>query len=136
MSIFDLINSFSYITPVHADDEEVEKASSAVAVVASDLVEATEVVAEDDGSEEVEVEEEEEEGEEEEEEEEEEAEDVAPAIKEACGDTSSCKSLKHHYEECAARVDDGSKESCAEELLHFMHCVDQCAAPQIFAKLK
>ncbi|KAJ2758251.1 ubiquinol--cytochrome-c reductase subunit 6 [Coemansia sp. BCRC 34490] len=137
MSIFDLINPFSYITPVHADDEEVEKASSAAAVVATDLVEDTEVVAEDDGSEEeVEVEEEEEEGEEEEEEEEEEAEDVAPAIKEACGDTSSCKSLKHHYEECAARVDDGSKESCAEELLHFMHCVDQCAAPQIFAKLK
>ncbi|KAJ1737381.1 ubiquinol--cytochrome-c reductase subunit 6 [Coemansia sp. Benny D160-2] len=129
MSIFDLINPFSYITPVHADDEEVEKASSAAAVVATDLVEDTEVVAEDDGSEEeVEVEEEEEE--------EEEAEDVAPAIKEACGDTSSCKSLKHHYEECAARVDDGSKESCAEELLHFMHCVDQCAAPQIFAKLK
>ncbi|KAJ2400909.1 ubiquinol--cytochrome-c reductase subunit 6 [Coemansia sp. RSA 2559] len=134
MSIFDLVNPFSYITPLHADDEEVE-ASEAAAVVASDPIE--EAAA--DEPEEVEGEEETEEAEEveeEEEEEEEEYEDHAPAIKEACGNTLSCKSLKHHYEECAARVDDGSKESCAEELLHFMHCVDQCAAPQIFDKLK
>ncbi|KAJ2867598.1 ubiquinol--cytochrome-c reductase subunit 6 [Coemansia erecta] len=134
MSIFDLVNPFSYITPLHADDEEVE-ASEAAAVVASDPIEETAA----DEPEEVEGEEETEEAEEveeEEEEEEEEYEDHAPAIKEACGNTLSCKSLKHHYEECAARVDDGSKESCAEELLHFMHCVDQCAAPQIFDKLK
>ncbi|KAJ1791839.1 ubiquinol--cytochrome-c reductase subunit 6 [Coemansia sp. RSA 2399] len=130
MSIFDLVNPFSYITPLHADDEEVE-ASEVAAVVASDPVEETAAADEPE-----EVEEEEEAVEEEEEEEEEEYEDHAPAIKEACGDTLSCKSLKHHYEECAARVDDGSKESCAEELLHFMHCVDQCAAPQIFDKLK
>ncbi|KAJ1665378.1 ubiquinol--cytochrome-c reductase subunit 6 [Coemansia sp. RSA 1813] len=130
MSIFDIINPFSYITPLHADDEEVETSSGATVVVASDPVEETEEAEEE--AEEVEEEAEEEE----EEEEDEDPEDPAPAIKEACGETLSCKSLKHHYEECAARVDDGSKESCAEELLHFMHCVDQCAVPQIFGKLK
>ncbi|KAJ1999711.1 ubiquinol--cytochrome-c reductase subunit 6, partial [Coemansia thaxteri] len=70
------------------------------------------------------------------EEEEEEPVDPAVAIKEACGETLACRSLKHHLDECAARVDDGAKESCAEEFLHFVHCVDKCAVPQIFAKLK
>ncbi|KAJ1902151.1 ubiquinol--cytochrome-c reductase subunit 6 [Kickxella alabastrina] len=120
MSIFDLINPFNYITPIHAE-AEVETA----------VIEASEAAEEP-----VEVVEEEIEEVEEEEEEEEEAEDQAPAIKEACGETIACKSLKHHLEECATRVEEGSSESCAEELLHFLHCVDQCAVPKIFATLK
>ncbi|KAJ2556033.1 ubiquinol--cytochrome-c reductase subunit 6 [Coemansia sp. RSA 1933] len=137
MSIFDLVNPFSYITPVYADDEEVDTPSEVAPVETSTTVVASDPVEETAADEQEEVEETEEEEEEaEEEEEEEEAEDHAPAIKEACSDSLACKSLKHHYEECAARVDDGSKESCAEELLHFMHCVDQCAVPKIFEKLK
>ncbi|KAJ2847207.1 ubiquinol--cytochrome-c reductase subunit 6 [Coemansia brasiliensis] len=143
MSLFDLINPFSYITPIHADDEPVE--SESAVVVAADVVEAEVEVIEsveasnadsESNDEEEEQEEEEEEEDEEEEDEEQEDEDPAEAIKAACGETMSCKSLKHHYEECAARVENGSKESCAEELLHFMHCVDHCAAEKIFAKLK
>ncbi|KAJ2159898.1 mitochondrial dynamin GTPase Msp1 [Coemansia sp. RSA 552] len=131
MSFFDLINPFSYMSPVHAEGELI--ADGAAAPMASDAVEAAvEVV---DVIDEPAAEEEEEE-EEAEEEEEEDPEDHAPAIKEACGETMACKSLKHHLDECSARVDDGSEESCAEEFLHFMHCVDECAKDKIFAKLR
>ncbi|KAJ2422432.1 ubiquinol--cytochrome-c reductase subunit 6, partial [Coemansia sp. RSA 2524] len=125
MSFFDLINPFSYVTPFHADGDAAEES----VVVAADAVEAAAVVIEQ-------IEEsnaDEEETETEEEEEEEEAEDKAPLIKEGCGETLACKSLKHHYDECAARVEDGSSESCAEEFLHFMECVDHCVS--IFAGL-
>ncbi|KAJ2895189.1 ubiquinol--cytochrome-c reductase subunit 6 [Coemansia aciculifera] len=170
MGFFDIINPFSYVTPVYADDgetEEVEVAAETTAIasesaeapakeqdsepafVASDPVEVDstdeETVVEEEAEEEA-VEEEEESVVEEEaveeavdvevEEEEEDPVDPAEAIKAACAETLSCKSLKHHYEECVARVNDGSKESCAEEFLHLMHCIDKCAVPQIFAKLK
>ncbi|KAJ2501589.1 ubiquinol--cytochrome-c reductase subunit 6 [Coemansia sp. RSA 1972] len=131
MSFFDLINPFSYVTPFHADGDATEES----VVVAADAVEAAAVVIEqieESNADEEETEEEEEA----EEEEEEEAEDKAPLIKEGCGETLACKSLKHHYDECAARVEDGSSESCAEEFLHFMECVDHCAAGKIFAQLK
>ncbi|KAK4050121.1 ubiquinol--cytochrome-c reductase subunit 6 [Microbotryomycetes sp. JL201] len=82
----------------------------------------------------------------EEEEEEEEPEDVslpflrtAPGIREECEQTK-CKTFKHHYEECAARISAGKTqiegETCVEELFHLMHCVDECAAPKVFATLK
>ncbi|KAJ2072106.1 ubiquinol--cytochrome-c reductase subunit 6, partial [Coemansia sp. S155-1] len=145
MGFFDIINPFSYVTPVHADDAETEEPA---AVIASESVDepakedasevqfiASDPVEEESTEEETEAEEEEEEEEAAEEEEEEDAVDPADKIKEDCGETLHCKSLKHHLDECAARVDDGSKESCAEEFLHFLHCVDKCAVPQIFAKL-
>ncbi|KAJ2882740.1 ubiquinol--cytochrome-c reductase subunit 6 [Coemansia aciculifera] len=144
MGFFDLINPFSYVTPVHADDAETE----AAAVIVSESVDepakedvskvqfvASDPVEEESTDEETEAEEEDDTAEEEEEEEED-AVDPADKIKEECGETLHCKSLKHHLEECAARVEDGSKESCAEEFLHFLHCVDKCAVPQIFAKFK
>ncbi|KAJ2829778.1 ubiquinol--cytochrome-c reductase subunit 6 [Coemansia sp. 'formosensis'] len=140
MGIFDLINPFSYVTPVHADDGEAEE--EAVVIVnesvdesekeAADFV-ASDPVEEESTEEETEAEEEEETAEEEEEED---AVDPADKIKEECGETLHCKSLKHHLDECAARVEDGAKETCAEEFLHFLHCVDKCAVPQIFAKFK
>ncbi|KAM0788178.1 hypothetical protein ACM66B_001339 [Microbotryomycetes sp. NB124-2] len=76
---------------------------------------------------------------EEEEEEEEEPEDTAPGIRAECEETK-CKTFKHHYEECAARIAAGKTqiegETCVEELFHLMHCVDDCAAPKVFATLK
>jgi len=67
----------------------------------------------------------------------EETEDPKTKIEEECGETIACKPLKHHLEECARRVEAGeTDENCAEELMHFMHCVDHCAAPKVFAKLK
>ncbi|GAA5938308.1 cytochrome b-c1 complex subunit 6 family protein [Sporobolomyces koalae] len=77
---------------------------------------------------------------EEEEEEEEEPEDQAEAIREACGQTKVCANFKHHFEECGERIAAGKTivdgETCVEELFHYMHCVDDCAAPKIFAALK
>ncbi|GAA5833583.1 hypothetical protein JCM5353_000838 [Sporobolomyces roseus] len=76
----------------------------------------------------------------EEEEEEEEVEDQAEAIREACGQTKVCANFKHHFEECGERLAAGKTivdgETCVEELFHYMHCVDDCAAPKIFAALK
>ncbi|GAA6010455.1 hypothetical protein JCM11491_006946 [Sporobolomyces phaffii] len=78
--------------------------------------------------------------EEEDEEEEEEVEDQAEAIREACAQTKVCANFKHHFEECGERLAAGKTiidgETCVEELFHFMHCVDDCAAPKIFAALK
>ncbi|POW07472.1 hypothetical protein PSTT_08280, partial [Puccinia striiformis] len=82
-------------------------------------------------------EEEEEQGEEQEEEEEDEPEDPAPAIREECAE-SKCSKYKHHFDHCQERVLGGKGdkgEDCVEELFHLMHCVDDCATPQVFRKL-
>ncbi|KAJ1981537.1 hypothetical protein H4R33_005228 [Dimargaris cristalligena] len=71
-----------------------------------------------------------------EEEEEVEIEDAMPVIQEACSDTKACQPMKKHLEECTARVENGSDENCVEEFFHLQHCVDDCAAPKIFAALK
>ncbi|GAA5852618.1 hypothetical protein JCM8547_002566 [Rhodosporidiobolus lusitaniae] len=72
--------------------------------------------------------------------EDEEVEDQAIAIREACGQTKVCKPFLHHLEECGERLAEGKtmveNETCVEELFHYMHCVDACAAPKIFAALK
>ncbi|GAA98505.1 uncharacterized protein L969DRAFT_88567 [Mixia osmundae IAM 14324] len=76
---------------------------------------------------------------EEEEEEEEEPVDPADEIKEKCKSSSQCKAAKHHFEECQERVEAGKGfkgENCVEELFHLLHCVDECAAPKIFASMK
>ncbi|KAG7441276.1 uncharacterized protein BT62DRAFT_937309 [Guyanagaster necrorhizus] len=75
--------------------------------------------------------------EEEEEEEEEEPEDIHPIIREECKESSKCSALAKHFEHCQEKVSkgEGSKgEECVEELM--MHCVDECAAPKLFAKLR
>ncbi|GAA5986207.1 hypothetical protein JCM11641_002889 [Rhodosporidiobolus odoratus] len=55
-------------------------------------------------------------------------------------DTKVCKPFLHHLEECGERLAAGKtmvdNETCVEELFHFMHCVDDCAAPKVFAALK
>ncbi|KAG0241229.1 ubiquinol-cytochrome C reductase hinge domain-containing protein [Mortierella sp. GBAus27b] len=70
-----------------------------------------------------------------EEEEEPEPEDIKPEIEEACAESSACKPLKHHLDECARRVEGGSHENCIEEMYHFLHCVNDCAVPKYFNKL-
>ncbi|RHZ75170.1 hypothetical protein Glove_217g21 [Diversispora epigaea] len=63
--------------------------------------------------------------------------DVKEAIDEACGDSTACKPFKHHLEQCTERVEaGGTHENCVEELFHFLHCVNNCAAPKLFEKLK
>ncbi|KAK9465108.1 ubiquinol-cytochrome C reductase hinge domain-containing protein [Lipomyces arxii] len=83
---------------------------------------------------------------EEEEEEEEDPEDTFPAIREECAETKICHPFKHHFDECVERVTKASeeegyedleyKEDCIEEFFHLSHCVNDCAAPKLFATLK
>ena len=73
-----------------------------------------------------------------EEEEEEEPEDAQPEIREECK-TEKCAQLAKHFEHCQEKVQAGEGfkgEDCVEELFHMMHCIDDCAAPKLFAKLR
>ncbi|EST10117.2 Ubiquinol-cytochrome C reductase hinge domain protein [Kalmanozyma brasiliensis GHG001] len=81
---------------------------------------------------------EDEEEEEEEEEEEDEPEDPAPAIYEECEKSKACAPLKHHFDECTKRVEEGKGfegENCIEEFFHLSHCAQECTAPKLFRKL-
>jgi len=73
------------------------------------------------------------------EEEEEEPEDVLPAIREECAQSAKCIAATKHFEHCQEKVNAGKGfhgEDCIEEFYHMMHCVDNCVAPRLFAKLK
>lgn len=73
------------------------------------------------------------------EQEEEEPEDLHPVIREECKESSKCAALAKHFEHCQEKVQAGQGfkgEDCVEELFHMMHCVDDCAAPKLFSKLR
>ncbi|KAF2104370.1 Non-heme 11 kDa protein of cytochrome bc1 complex [Rhizodiscina lignyota] len=78
----------------------------------------------------------------EEEEEEEEPEDPKEALEEECMNSKQCAQYKHHYDECAERVqkqqeENGkAEEDCVEEFFHLMHCASACAAPKLWKQLK
>ncbi|KJE89907.1 hypothetical protein CAOG_001311 [Capsaspora owczarzaki ATCC 30864] len=76
--------------------------------------------------------------EEEAQEEQEEFKDPKTAIDEKCAETAHCAHARKELEECTQRVEGNpdTKETCAQELFDFWHCVDHCAANQLFAKLK
>merc|ERR1712203_80346 len=82
--------------------------------------------------------EEEEEAGEEEEEDEEDLVDPAVQIKEDCANSAACISIKARLDECNERVTskENTEETCLEEILDFYHCMDHCAGPKIFAKIK
>jgi len=87
---------------------------------------------EEGGAEEAEAEEEEEE-----EEDEEDLVDPAVEIKEKCA-AGHCSSYKARLDECNDRVTSKSNtsETCMEEIMDFYHCMDHCAAKDIFTKVK
>ena len=59
--------------------------------------------------------------------------DPATAIKEACAE-NHCTAYKAKLDECNDRVRSKNKttETCFEEILDFYHCVDHCAAQDVF----
>merc|ERR1719481_1952228 len=73
----------------------------------------------------------------EEEEDEEDLVDPAVEIKEACA-SNQCISYKARLDECNDRVTSKTKttETCMEEIMDFYHCMDHCAAKEIFSKVK
>merc|ERR1712059_236302 len=117
---------------VKAEEEEEEAAEEEPEAEPSD-----EEVVEEEAAEEEAAEEEAAEGEEEEEEDEEDLIDPAEEIKEKCA-TDHCSSYKAKLDECEERVRSKTKttETCFEEILDFYHCVDHCAASQIFKYVK
>ncbi|CAA7262340.1 unnamed protein product [Cyclocybe aegerita] len=117
----------SFISTTHADSEEKAAAD-------------TEVVVEEQA-------------------EEEEPEDLQPVIRDECKASAKCAALTKHFEHCQEKVSAGEGfkgEDCVEELpvspvaepsdefklrrivslSSMMHCVDDCAGPKLFAKLR
>ncbi|KAI1472841.1 ubiquinol-cytochrome C reductase hinge protein-domain-containing protein [Daldinia caldariorum] len=91
--------------------------------------------------EEEEEEEEDEDEDEDEEEDEDEPKDPKGPLEEECQKSKQCSPAKHHYDECAERVTNASKEGeanedCVEEFFHLVHCATQCAAPKLWSVLK
>ncbi|KAJ1032469.1 hypothetical protein NDA16_000493 [Ustilago loliicola] len=122
-----------------AGDESVFSSVSSFFSSLLPVAHAEEESSDDNESEEKESEEESEDAEEEEDEEDEdEPEDPAPAIYEECEKSKACASLKHHFDECTKRVEEGKGfegENCIEEFFHLAHCAQECTAPKLFAKL-
>jgi len=75
-----------------------------------------------------------------EEEDEDEADLVDPhdTLREKCAAKPACVNFKEVMDECTARVTSKTKttENCSQELMDWMHCVDSCAAQDLFKKLK
>merc|ERR1712215_372260 len=92
----------------------------------------------EDEEEEEEAPPEEEEAEEEEEEDEEELVDPIEGLQESCGESNACAPSKEKYSTCNDRVNGRSKteETCDEELIDYLHCVDHClaASNSLFSK--
>lgn len=67
-------------------------------------------------------------------------------MREECAKTASCAPYVHHFHECVERVTQemeepdyahkAYKEDCIEEFFHLQHCINDCAAPKLFYKLK
>ncbi|KAF7993276.1 hypothetical protein HCN44_006336 [Aphidius gifuensis] len=71
---------------------------------------------------------------------EEEAELVDPqkVIREECSLQPKCAKLQDKLTTCNDRVNSRKQtaETCLEEILDYVHCVDHCAAKTLFSKLK
>eukprot|EP01135_Chromosphaera_perkinsii_P009984 Nk52_evm19s1992 gene=Nk52_evmTU19s1992 len=65
-----------------------------------------------------------------EEEEEEDPEDHMPEVMENCGESHHCIGLKEELARCTERVEGkpGTAETCEQELIDFLHCVDHCVS--------
>ncbi|XP_022313871.1 cytochrome b-c1 complex subunit 6, mitochondrial-like [Crassostrea virginica] len=74
-----------------------------------------------------------------EEEEEEELEDPQRTLRDECVEkNASCKEFKEVLDKCNERVAVNpaiEEETCEEELIDFVHCVDHCVAKKLFGKL-
>lgn len=70
--------------------------------------------------------------------EEEELVDPQTVLREECGQEAKCVSFKEKLDTCNDRVNSRSntEESCLEELIDYVQCVDHCVAKTLFSKLK
>ncbi|XP_077278075.1 ubiquinol-cytochrome c reductase 11 kDa subunit [Temnothorax americanus] len=73
-----------------------------------------------------------------EEEEEEELVDPQTVLREECSQLPKCASFKEKLDTCNNRVNSRSntEETCLEEIIDYVQCVDHCVAKTLFSKLK
>ncbi|ESP05678.1 hypothetical protein LOTGIDRAFT_102443, partial [Lottia gigantea] len=55
-------------------------------------------------------------------------------LRDKCSQLPGCSSLKEKLEACNERINNTEKteETCNEELIDFMHCIDVCVSKTIF----
>lgn len=58
--------------------------------------------------------------------------------REKCREEPKCLKLKSRLEKCTARVNKAKEptETCFEEIIDLVNCVDHCAMHGLFSKLK
>ncbi|KAL5962842.1 Cytochrome b-c1 complex subunit 6 mitochondrial, partial [Taenia solium] len=56
-------------------------------------------------------------------------------LRQRCRETKSCAKFVKLLEACSDRQPN-TKESCEEELIDLIQCVDKCVGPKLFAVLK
>lgn len=56
--------------------------------------------------------------------------DAQEVLRQQCAEKKECASLKERLDACNARVESRTKtsETCVEEVIDFMHCVDHCVS--------
>ncbi|XP_012273710.1 cytochrome b-c1 complex subunit 6, mitochondrial [Orussus abietinus] len=64
--------------------------------------------------------------------------DPQKVLREQCSKKSNCSSLQQKLNTCNDRVNSRTKteETCLEELIDYVQCVDHCVAKTLFTKLK
>eukprot|EP00276_Gloeochaete_wittrockiana_P002998 CAMPEP_0184656260 /NCGR_PEP_ID=MMETSP0308-20130426/16134_1 /TAXON_ID=38269 /ORGANISM="Gloeochaete witrockiana, Strain SAG 46.84" /LENGTH=66 /DNA_ID=CAMNT_0027093291 /DNA_START=76 /DNA_END=276 /DNA_ORIENTATION=- len=60
--------------------------------------------------------------------------DMKPELEKECH--SACKKFWEEYEACSERVHKVRRGNCAPFFMDYYSCIDKCAAPKIFSKLK
>lgn len=70
--------------------------------------------------------------------EEEELVDPQKVLREECSKQAKCSTLQEKLTTCNDRVNSRTKteETCLEELIDYVQCVDHCVAKTLFSKLK
>ncbi|XP_017755571.1 PREDICTED: cytochrome b-c1 complex subunit 6, mitochondrial [Eufriesea mexicana] len=70
--------------------------------------------------------------------EEEELIDPQKVLRERCSKQSTCADLQKQLDTCNNRVNSKTQteETCMEELLDYVECVDHCVAKTLFSKLE
>ncbi|XP_012222421.1 cytochrome b-c1 complex subunit 6, mitochondrial [Linepithema humile] len=70
--------------------------------------------------------------------EEEELVDPQKVLREECSQLSKCVNLQEKLNTCNDRVNSRSntEETCIEELIDYVQCVDHCVSKTLFSKLK
>ncbi|XP_031847084.1 ubiquinol-cytochrome c reductase 11 kDa subunit [Nomia melanderi] len=64
--------------------------------------------------------------------------DPQKVLREKCSRKSECKTLQDKLNTCNDRVNSRTQteETCLEELIDYVECVDHCVAETLFSKLK